>query len=41
MVLHKNLLVGEKEQVCPLNALRVVSTAIWDYESQEEYNDYQ
>jgi len=35
----RNLLVGEKEQVCPLNALRVVSTAIWDYESQEVYND--
>jgi len=33
MVLH-NLLVGEKEQVCcPLNALRTVSVAIWDYES--------
>jgi hypothetical protein len=39
MALH-NLLVGEKEQVGPLDALRITSVAIWDYESLEIYNGY-
>jgi hypothetical protein len=39
MALH-NLLVGEKEQVRPFYALRIMSVAIWDYEFLEIYNGY-